>query len=364
MKFIFYPSVSLATDDLTTVSRRCGAASAIVIACALLLSAGALRADDEGRFESSFDREMHVRTSGVCSGTARAAFRACRHEVRDDFWIEVGNCLNSSGVEQCIEGARAHRFEAFELCDDQRAARFELCDLIGEAAYDPVWWPGDFVDPLYIGTAVDPNPHFPLIPGTVWIYEAEFLDEEGETVKERITVEVKSETKRIGGVDCIVVNDVVEEDGEVIEDTDDWYAQDIWRNVWYCGEIAENFESFEGDDPEEPELVDIEGSWKGFREGAKPGIIMQGEPRVGQVYRQEIALGDAEDAAEVISVSGSESVNSGIFSCDGTCVVTREFTPLEPDVNDQKYYKRDVGLILEVDVESLDRVELVEMKIP
>ena len=105
-----------------------------------------------------------------------------------------------------------------------------------------------------------------------------------------------------------MVNDVVEEDDDAIEDTDDWYAQDMDGNVWYCGEIAKNFETFEGDDPEDPELVDIEGSWKAGRDYAKPGILMLAAPMVGDVYRQEVSWGDAEDVAEVISTTGSATV--------------------------------------------------------
>jgi hypothetical protein len=46
--------------------------------------------------------------------------------------------------------------------------------------------------------------------------------------------------------------------------------------------------------------------------------------------------------------------------CDGTCLLTRDFTPLEPDTEENKYYVPGLGLILEVDLESGERVELVE----
>ncbi|MDH3411585.1 MAG: hypothetical protein OEM98_03765 [Gammaproteobacteria bacterium] len=363
MNPIFQTSFLSATHNPRIPLRWRGATALFFVVCIWLFSAGQLRADDDPFYEKQFASGEHEGHGGACSGTARAAFRACRNEIRDDYWIAVGNCLNSS-EEDCIELARQERAGAFGLCTEQRAARFDLCNLIGEAAYDPEWSPGDFVNPLEIGSGVAPNPYFPLIPGMVWIYKSTFENDEGESVTETITVEVRNETKRIRvgdvgeGVDCIVVNDVVEEDGAVIEDTDDWYAQDRWGNVWYCGEIAKNFESFEGDDPNTPELVNIEGSWKAFRDGAKPGIIMQAVPEVYQVYRQEISLGNAEDAAEVISTSGTESVP--VASCDGTCVVTQEFTPIEPGVNANKYYAPDIGLILEVNPGG-ERVELIDM---
>ena len=85
---------------------------------------------------------------------------------------------------------------------------------------------------------------------------------------------------------------------------------------------------------------------------------MLADPAVGDVYRQELSLGNAEDAAEVVSVTDSESVP--VADCDGTCVVTFDFTPLDPEALEYKYYTPGVGLMLEVDIESGDRLELVE----
>jgi hypothetical protein len=45
-------------------------------------------------------------------------------------------------------------------------------------------------------------------------------------------------------------------------------------------------------------------------------------------------------------------------------VVTRDFTPLEPDARERKFYAPGVGLILERDLVSGDRVELVEFSAP
>jgi hypothetical protein len=278
--------------------------------------------------------------------------------------IAAGNCINISDADdraECKTEARAEKKEGKELCKEQFEARREVCDLVGERRYDPEFDPENFVDPLEIGGSVSPNPYFPIVPGTQWVYQGIFEDDEGEMVTETITVKVTDKTKLIEGVTCVVVNDLVEEDDVPIEDTDDWYAQDLDGNVWYCGEIAKNFETFEGDDPDDPELVDIEGSWKAGRDGAKPGILMPAAPKVGDVYRQEVLLGEAEDVAEVISITGTATVPAD--SCTKDCLVTRDFTPIEPGVNENKFYKPGVGLILEVDMEG-NRVELVEMTTP
>ncbi len=84
--------------------------------------------------------------------------------------------------------------------------------------------PADFVD------AID-NPYFLLTPGAKYIYEGE--TEDG---LERIEVEILDETREVMGVTTTIVRDTVYLDGELIEDTFDWYAQDKEGNVWYFGE--------------------------------------------------------------------------------------------------------------------------------
>ena len=64
------------------------------------------------------------------------------------------------------------------------------------------------------------------------------------------------------------------------EDTTDWYAQQDNGDVWYFGEIAQQFE--------DGILVGIEGSWTAGMDGAKPGLVMLANPKVGDVYRQEV----------------------------------------------------------------------------
>ena len=193
--------------------------------------------------------EKHGRYKS-CSQTATAAFKACRSEIADDYWIAVGNCnnLSDSGERKdCLQDAGVDFNEARGLCKDQREARLELCEGLGESPYDPQIDPTNFVDFKKIvenGASFSTNPYFPLVPGTGWNYET--YDGDG-TLIEKIRVEVLNETKEILGVNCIVVRDqVFEADGvSPIEDTRDWYAQDLEGNVWYFGEIAQQFEDGE-----------------------------------------------------------------------------------------------------------------------
>jgi hypothetical protein len=224
-----------------------------------------------GAFVQDVRSNDHVVDGDYCTATAEVAQSACESEVEDDYLIAVGNCTNVSNAgarSKCYSDAEDEQEEAAELCVEQFAAREELCAALGEERYDPSFKAAKFVDPLEIGNSVAPNPYFPLVQGTQWTYQGG-----GET----IIVTVTDETKLIGGVTCLTVNDVVVEDGQPLEDTDDWYAQDKDGNVWYCGEISLNYEIPDGE--EAAELVDIEGSWKAFRDHAKPGILMFANPQ-------------------------------------------------------------------------------------
>ncbi len=211
----------------------------------------------------------------------------------------------------------------------------------GDEPYEPI------IDPAHFVEGVD-NPFFPLVPGTTYIYEGE---SDGET--ERIEVVVTHETREILGVECVVVRDTVWADGEVIEDTFDWYAQDKDGNVWYMGEDTKEYEG--------GEVVSTAGSWEAGVDGAKPGIIMWGDPQAGEVYRQEYLAGEAEDMAEVISLIRSPSETGDDH---GAFLVIHEWTPLEPGVAEHKYYVAGIGLVLEVKVEGGEgRMQLVDIVI-
>jgi hypothetical protein len=244
--------------------------------------------------------------------------------------------------------------EGLEECGDVLAARLDLCESLDDATHDPEFGPdfaASFVDPLDIGGTVTPNPWFPLVPGNHWVYEG------GD---ETIEVTVTGDKKLIDGIECIVVIDVVSEDDTVIEITDDWYAQDMAGNVWYCGEIAENYEEFEGDNTDGPELVDIEGSWKAGRDYAEAGMLLPLSPVVGDVIRQELLQTDAEDVIEILAIDASETAPGG--ACDGTCLQTRDFTPLEPGVSEHKFFAPGIGMIVELDPDTGDRVELISFE--
>lgn len=187
--------------------------------------------------------------------------------------------------------------------------------------YDPGVSAADFV------AGID-NPFLPLTPGSSWRYEAD----RGDVVVE---VRVLNETRLVNGVAATVVRDTESEDGRVVEDTWDWFAQDQSGNVWYLGEDTCEYEG--------GVCVDTGGAWEWGVDGALPGVVMWADPAAdGAAYFQEFYWGEAVDEAEVIALGRSVSVPAGTFT---DTVTTHEWTRLERGSDEVAVYARGVGLV-------------------
>ena len=198
----------------------------------------------------------------------------------------------------------------------------------------------NFSDPLDID-----NTYFPLEAETTSIYKGESPDG-----CEVVVTTVTSDTRTIAGVTTRVVHDTAYE-GEtcttdpsaLVEDTLDYYAQDNSGNVWYFGEDTFHCPIFtcpRGD-----------GSWIAGEDPASavPGIIMLANPRSGDTYFQEQAADVAVDQATIkgvgvtVVLKREDAFPPGTFS---DCIVTKEFTDLEPGSIEQKTYCPGVGNVL------------------
>jgi len=197
-----------------------------------------------------------------------------------------------------------------------------------QQAYAPHINPADFT------TKID-NMYFPLKPGTTFVYKGKSGGN-----PERDVMSVTHSTKKVMGVKCVVVDDRVWAHGNLTEKTFDYYAQDEKGSVWYFGENSKEYKNGK---------VSTQGSWEAGKNGAKPGIIMQAHPKVGQSYRQEYEKGSAEDMAKVLDLNGSVKVPYGSFD---HALVTKEWTPLEPGVVEHKSYAAGVGDVKEVTVKG------------
>jgi len=179
--------------------------------------------------------------------------------------------------------------------------------------------------PRFVGRVT--NAWFPLKPGTVFVYAGE---KDGRTGRD--VVAVTSDTKLIDGVRCTTVHDNLYVNGRLAERTTDWYAQDAGGTVWYFGEDTAELNKA-------GKVTSREGTWRAGAHGAKAGIFMPAHPKVGQSFRQEYLKGHAEDHFAVIRLSRGS-------------LLTKEWTPLEPDTLDHKTYKRGTGLVKEETVKG------------
>ncbi len=289
-----------------------------------------------------------------CTATAEAMFKACSYELQDDYWKGVAVCTNFSDAPErgrCEADNNTARQEAVQLCQDKYNVRRDSCRDLGEARYDPdfdeVLTEQNYASPTYV------NRYFPIKIGNRWEYNGG-----GESV----AVEVVNETKLVDEVTCVVVRDLVSTGGFVAEATDDWLAVAITGDVWYCGEEVKDYELFDGDRPQRPELTRIDGSFKVGRENAKSGIQFPGSPQEGRVYLEEFALGNAEDLAEILSTDYSYGEDEELdqfvprslarLMCHDDCVVTENTNRNEPGALEVKYYAPGVGLFLSIHPEE------------
>jgi len=203
------------------------------------------------------------------------------------------------------------------------------------------------LDPASLTTEID-NEYWPMEPGTRWVYRE--TDEQGHEL--RVVVTVTSETKDIAnGATARVVRDTVTRQGDVVEDTFDWYAQDPDGTVWYLGEDTAEFE--------DGRLTTTEGSFEAGRDGALAGVIMPGDPAVGQAYRQEFYLGQAEDNGAVLSLDERAEVPAAHYD---RALLTKDTSTIEPDVLEYKLYAPGVGPVLTLGVSGgAGREELLEV---
>ncbi|HEV8605859.1 MAG TPA: hypothetical protein VGQ99_10860 [Tepidisphaeraceae bacterium] len=191
------------------------------------------------------------------------------------------------------------------------------------------------IDPANFVQTVN-NPYMPLLPGTTYVFKGV---QDGKPAKGLTTV--THQTKVLMGVTTTQVHDRVYLKGKLIEDTLDWYAQDKDGNVWYFGEDSKEIEN--------GQVVSTEGSWQAGVNGARPGIVMEAHPKVGDYYRQEFAGKVAADRAKVLNVNTRADVPFAAFS---HVLQTKEFTELEPGVVEQKFYARGIGFVRSVMVKG------------
>ena len=185
------------------------------------------------------------------------------------------------------------------------------------------------IEPADYSATVD----HPLVP--LASTEATVLAGREENSRVRVESRVLDTTARVAGIEAAVVAVTEYEDGELVERTRDYYAQDREGNVWYLGEHVNDLEN--------GKVVGHGGQWLARRDGAQPGLFMPADPKVGDAFEQERAPGVAEDRSEVVAVGVRVRTPAGSFD---DCFKTRDFAPLDK-LTEFKFYCPGVGLVRE-----------------
>jgi hypothetical protein len=179
------------------------------------------------------------------------------------------------------------------------------------------------------------NPFFILEPNYQLVLAGE---EEGEQVE--LIVTVLDETKEVNDTETRIVEERELVDGELVEVSRNFFAICGETNsVFYFGE--------EVDDYEDGEIVGHEGAWLAGEDNATAGIMMPGTTLLGARYYNEIAPDVALDRAEILENDEELETPTGTFE---NVLVIRETTPLEPDVEEFKYYAAGIGLLQDADL--------------
>jgi hypothetical protein len=198
-----------------------------------------------------------------------------------------------------------------------------------EKDFDPQ---GNFAAP----TRVDNRWH-PLVPGTQFVFAGRSNRGLGR-LPHRVVFTVTGLTKKIDGVDTVVLFDRDLNRGKLLEAEITFFAQDDDGNVWNFGEYPEEYGedgSFEG----------APSTWLSGSRGARAGILMRGDPQPGTpAYMQGVApkIGFG-DTAKVV---GHEKRRCVPLGCYENVLVVDETNPLDPgDGHQLKYYGAGVGNI-------------------
>jgi hypothetical protein len=165
-------------------------------------------------------------------------------------------------------------------------------------------------------------------------------------------IDVEGDTKYIIGIPTTVVREREWLNGRLVEDTREWVAQDRYGNVWQFAEVVDHYK--------DGRLVNHDGSWEAGVNGAKPGILMLNEPKVGVSYRRDYYRGKAEDVGTVIAVGVGVMVPQGpLFQ---NCVLVREWSALKRESIEHKYSCVGIGTMVLQREKGANTLRIVSFK--
>lgn len=198
----------------------------------------------------------------------------------------------------------------------------------------------DFGSATFLPNAAIDNSYFPLSPGYQTTVQATGTDEDGEAFSEESQLSYGGPGRVILGVQTTVQRDLAYEDGVLVEDTHDYYAQDTDGNVWYLGEDVINYVY---DDDGTLIETNNASAWIAGENDALPGWIMPALPVEGLAYFQEVSPADAALDEALVWATGLTVESGGSVFED--VIAMLETTTLDPEAREFKFYAPGVGLI-------------------
>ncbi|MGH9012079.1 MAG: hypothetical protein ACRDYF_19870 [Acidimicrobiia bacterium] len=157
--------------------------------------------------------------------------------------------------------------------------------------------------------------------------------ETGKTVKTRTVKRLLHKTEVVAGVTVAVLEVKDYEDGELVEVTEDYFAEHRNGSVWSFGERVSDYEN--------GKVVGHEGQWLAGQGNNKPGLYLPTRPMVGQEFEPERAPGVAEVRSKVVQLDAEVTVPAGKYT---GCLKTEDFSVLDK-VTELSFYCPGAGLV-------------------
>ena len=156
--------------------------------------------------------------------------------------------------------------------------------------------------------------------------------------REKVTITVLAETRRIGDIETRAVEEREEKNGLLAEVSRNFFA--ICRqhgDVFYFGEDVDIYK--------DGKVVKHSGEWRADEKNSRAGIIMPGTVLLGARHYQEMAP-NAMDRAEVMALDVTLKTPAGEFK---NCLKVEETSAIESD-KCYKTYAPGIGMIQDEDL--------------
>jgi len=136
-------------------------------------------------------------------------------------------------------------------------------------------------------------------------------------------------------VEVLVMEDREFEGGKLSEITLDYFAQADDGTVYYMGEDVDEYKN--------GKVVGHSGAWLYGKQTKVPGLLMPGNPKVGDKFRSEDVPKITTEDNEVMSLTETVTVPAGTYE---NCLKIKEV--LSDGAVEYKYYAKGVGCVREL----------------